>query len=501
MLPEISFAKPAASKKGVAVVLADEKLNLGPAASEYLSTSHGLLDKAAKAASFKGKANAVLDLIAPAGLSCDRLIVIGIGKAEELGENDWMKLGGVAMGAIKTAKATAATVFLEVPGAGVSAEMAATFAAGAKLRAYSFDKYKSKKENDDENGEPKSPVKLVIGVEEAKDAKKAWAATDGVTDGVVLARDLVNEPANVLDTVEFARRAKALDALGVEVEILEEKDMKKLKMDALLGVAQGSVKPPKLVVMKWNGGKKNDKPIAFVGKGVVFDTGGISIKPAGGMEDMKGDMGGAAAVTGLMHAVAARKAKANVIGVIGLVENMPDGNAQRPGDIVTAMSGATIEIINTDAEGRLVLADALWYTQDRFKPKFMINLATLTGAIIIALGNHHAGVFSNDDELVENLSKAGKATEENVWRLPLSKDYDKLIDTPNADMKNTGGRAAGSITAAQFLQRFVNDVPWVHIDVAGTAMSSPKTDISKGWASGFGVRLLDRLIADNYEGK
>ncbi|MXN64467.1 leucyl aminopeptidase [Stappia sp. GBMRC 2046] len=501
MLPDISFAKPAAPKKGVAVVFVDEKLNLGPAAGEFLSAADGLLDKAAKAASFKGKANAVLDLIAPAGLSCDRLIVIGLGKPDELGESEWMKLGGIAMGAIKSAKATAATVFLEVPGTDLSADTAATFAAGAKLRAYTFDKYKSKKTNDDENGEPQSPVKLVVGVDNAKDAKKLWAAADGVTDGVVLARDLVNEPANVLDTVEFAKRAKALEALGVEIEILEEKDMKKLKMDALLGVAQGSVKPPKLVIMKWNGGKKHDKPIAFVGKGVVFDTGGISIKPAGSMEDMKGDMGGAAAVTGLMHAVAARKAKANVIGVIGLVENMPDGNAQRPGDIVTAMSGATIEIINTDAEGRLVLADALWYTQERFKPRFMINLATLTGAIIIALGNHHAGVFSNDDELVENLARAGKATQENVWRLPLSKDYDKLIDTPNADMKNTGGRAAGSITAAQFLQRFVNDVPWVHIDVAGTAMGSPKTDISKGWASGFGVRLLDRLIADYYEGK
>ncbi|NRG18937.1 leucyl aminopeptidase [Rhizobiales bacterium] len=501
MLPDISFANPAAPKKGVAVVFADEKLKLGPVAGEYLAGADGLLEKAAKAASFKGKANAILDLIAPAGLSCDRLIVIGLGKPGELGESEWMKLGGVAMGAIKSTKATAATVLLELPDAGLAPEMATSFAAGAKLRAYTFDKYKSKKTNDDENGEPTSPVKLAIGVENARDARKLWTAGDGVTDGVILARDLVNEPANVLDTVEFAKRAKALEALGVEVEILEEKDMKKLKMNALLGVAQGSVKPPKLVIMKWNGGKKNDKPIAFIGKGVVFDTGGISIKPAGGMEDMKGDMGGAAAVTGLMHALAARKAKANVIGVIGLVENMPDANAQRPGDIVTAMSGATIEIINTDAEGRLVLADALWYTQDRFKPRFMINLATLTGAIIVALGNHHAGIFSNDDELAENLAKAGKATEENVWRLPLSKDYDKLIDTPNADMKNTGGRAAGSITAAQFLQRFVNDVPWVHIDVAGTAMGSPKTEISKGWASGFGVRLLDRLVAENYEGK
>ncbi len=321
-----------------------------------------------------------------------------------------------------------------------------------------------------------------------------------MSDGTLLARDLVNEPANVLTTVEFANRASELSKLGVEIEILDEKAMKKLKMNALLGVAQGSESPPRMVIMRWNGGKKDAAPLAFIGKGVVFDTGGISIKPAASMEDMKGDMGGAAAVTGLMHALAARKAKVNAIGVIGLVENMPDGKAQRPGDIVTAMSGATIEIINTDAEGRLVLADALWYTQERFKPAFMINLATLTGAIIIALGSTHAGIFSNNDELAARLAEAGLATDEKVWRLPLSKDYDKLIDTPNADMKNTGGRSAGSITAAQFLQRFVNDVPWVHIDVAGTAMGSPKTDVSKGWASGFGVRLLDRLVRDHYEG-
>ena len=251
--------------------------------------------------------------------------------------------------------------------------------------------------------------------------------------------------------------------------------------------------------MKWNGGKAKDQPLAFIGKGVVFDTGGISIKPAAGMEDMKGDMGGAAAVTGLMHALAARKAKANVIGIIGLVENMPDGNAQRPGDIVTSMSGQTIEVINTDAEGRLVLADALWYCQDRFKPKFMINLATLTGAIMIALGQSHAGLFSNNDELSANLTRAGLDTDERVWRMPMGPDYDKLIDSKFADMKNIGGRFGGSITAAQFLQRFVNDVPWAHLDIAGTAMGSPKNEYSQSWGSGYGVRLLDRLVANNYE--
>ena len=295
---------------------------------------------------------------------------------------------------------------------------------------------------------------MVFGADDLSGTRKEWQRLSGVSDGVLLARQLVNEPANVLDPVEFAKRAQALKSLGVQVQVLGEPEMKKLGMDALLGVSLGSVKPPRMAIMQWNGGKKGDKPVAFVGKGVVFDTGGISIKPAGGMEDMKGDMGGAAAVTGLMHSLASRKAKANVVGIIGLVENMPDGKAQRPGDIVTSMSGQTIEIINTDAEGRLVLADALWYCQKRFKPKFMINLATLTGAILVALGNHHAGVFSNNDELAENLFKAGQSTDEKVWRLPLGEEYDKLIDSKNADMKNTGGRYAGSITAGQFLQRF-----------------------------------------------
>jgi leucyl aminopeptidase len=252
--------------------------------------------------------------------------------------------------------------------------------------------------------------------------------------------------------------------------------------------------------MRWNGGKTGTPPVAFIGKGVCFDTGGISIKPAGGMEDMKGDMAGAACVVGLMHALAARKANANVIGAIGVVENMPDGKAQRPGDIVKSMSGQTIEIINTDAEGRLVLADVLHYVNTRFKPKFMVNLATLTGAILVALGQEYAGLFSNDDELSERLSKAGEATGERVWRMPLGPEYDKLIDSKFADVKNTGGRNAGSITAAQFLQRFVGKTAWAHLDIAGTGMGSPQTDINKSWGSGFGVRLLDRLVADHYEG-
>jgi leucyl aminopeptidase len=311
----------------------------------------------------------------------------------------------------------------------------------------------------------------------------------------------VNEPPNVLYPEEFARRASQLRKVGVDVQVLDTKAMTKLGMGALLGVAQGSARPGRAVIMRWNGGKKADQPVAFVGKGVCFDTGGISIKGAASMEDMKGDMGGAACVVGLMHALAARKAKVNAVGAIGLVENMPDGNAQRPGDIVTSMSGQTIEIINTDAEGRLVLADVLWYVAKKFKPKFMVDLATLTGAIMVALGTEHAGLFSNNDELCDRLIKAGHETGEKVWRMPLGPEYDKQIDSQFADMKNTGTRHGGSITAAQFLQRFVDGTPWAHLDIAGTAMGAPKTDINQSWGSGYGVRLLERLVADHYEAK
>jgi leucyl aminopeptidase len=303
----------------------------------------------------------------------------------------------------------------------------------------------------------------------------------------------------VLYPVEFARRAAGLSKLGVQVEVLDVPAMKKLGMGALLGVGQGSAHDSRLVVMRWNGGKRGAEPVAFIGKGVCFDSGGVSIKPAQGMEDMKGDMAGAACVVGLIHALAARKAKVNAVGAIGLVENMLDGKAQRPGDIVKTMSGQTIEIINTDAEGRLVLADVLHYVNKRFKPKFMINLATLTGAIIVALGQEYAGLFSNNDKLVDRLVEAGQATGERVWRMPLGPEYDKLIDSKFADMKNTGGRWAGSITAAQLLQRFVGKTPWAHLDIAGTALGSPQTDINKSWSSGWGVRLLDRLVEEHYE--
>jgi leucyl aminopeptidase len=378
----------------------------------------------------------------------------------------------------------------------MDADGVAELALGARLRAYTFDRYKTKRKE----GEAKPAVfRLTIGSSDPGAARQAFKSREAVANGVVLARDLVNEPANVLFPDEFARRAGALKKVGVGVTVFDVPAMKRLGMNALVAVGQGSVHDSRMVVMRWNGAGRDKKPVAFIGKGVCFDTGGISIKPAQGMEDMKGDMAGAACVVGLMQALAARKAKVNAVGVIGLVENMPDGKAQRPGDIVTTMSGQTIEIINTDAEGRLVLADLLHFVGTRFKPQFMIDLATLTGAIIVALGQEYAGMFSNDEKLVERLTNAGEAIGERVWRMPLGPEYDKLIDSKFADMKNTGGRYGGSITAAQLLQRFVGKTPWAHLDIAGTALGSPQTDTNKSWSSGWGVRLLDHLVSEYYE--
>jgi len=316
---------------------------------------------------------------------------------------------------------------------------------------------------------------------------------------VFFTRDLVNEPANILTTTDFADRLIEMKKLGLKVSVLEEADMEKLGMHSLLGVGQGSTSPSKIVIMEWNGGGK-EKPFAFVGKGVVFDTGGISLKPAGGMEDMTMDMGGAGVVAGVMKTLALRKAKANVVGLVGLVENMPDALAQRPGDVVKSMKGDTIEVINTDAEGRLVLADVLWYAQKTYEPTGIIDLATLTGAIIIGLGHENAGVFSNNDKLAKNMLKAAEAEEEGAWRMPLGKAYDKLIESRIADIKNVGGRAAGSITAAQFLQRFVEPkTPWIHLDIAGVASVKSETDFAPKGATGWGVRALNRLISDKYE--
>jgi len=419
-----------------------------------------------------------------------------VGKAGKLKAQDLVKLGGAAMGKVPS-RAEEVAIFAEFAGGALKPDQAAEIALGTQLRAYAFDRYKTKRREGEEA--PAKP-QITLAVSNAAAAKKAWDSYSGpVADGVIMARDLINEPANVLFPEEFARRTAVLKKLGISVEVLDVAAMKKLGMNALLGVGQGSRKDSRVVIMRWNGGKKNDAPVAFIGKGVTFDTGGISIKPAAGMEDMKGDMAGAACVVGLMHALAARKAKVNAVGAIGVVENMPDGNAQRPGDIVKTMNGQTIEIINTDAEGRLVLADVLHYVNTRHKPRFMIDLATLTGAIIVALGQEYAGMFGNDDRLCDRLIKAGQVTMERVWRMPLGPEYDKQIDSKFADMKNTGGRFGGSITAAQLLARFVDKTPWVHLDIAGTALGSPQNDINKSWSSGWGVRLLNQLVADHYE--
>jgi leucyl aminopeptidase len=495
---KVGFVPFSAAARGVLVVFCNDALRFGPAATRALGAAAATVRRAAAVNRFKGKNGAVLDILAPEGLRAARLIVIGAGKAAELKDSDLTKLGGKA--ATKIGAGTEAmTILAELPTGALKPAQAAALATGVRLRLYRFDRYKTKKKDDD-NGAPLR-VQVSVAVADVAAARRAFAPENCVVEGVLMARELVNEPPNVLYPAEFARRATQLRKLGVRVDVLDVKAMAKEKMGALLGVSQGSAHDGRTVIMRWNGGKAGEPPIAFVGKGVCFDTGGISIKPSASMEDMKGDMGGAACVVGLMHALAARKARVNVVGAIGLVENMPDGNAQRPGDIVTSMSGQTIEIINTDAEGRLVLADVLWYVGKKFKPKFMIDLATLTGAILVALGTEYAGMFANDDRLAERLAAAGQETGERVWRMPLGPEYDKQIDSQFADMKNTGGRNGGSITAAQFLQRFVDDTPWAHLDIAGTAMGVPASDLNRSWGSGYGVRLLNRLVADHYEAK
>ena len=493
---KVGFVPLSTAARGILVVFCDDALKIGAASRKALGPAADLIKRAAATSRFKGKSGATLDLLEPQGIKIQRLIVIGAGKTSELKERDFLKFGGTLAGKLHGGSETV-TVMAELPDGAMRSEQIAAIATGVRLRAYKFDRYKTKKK--DEEGALGADIALAV--DDVAAARKAFATDLSLVDGVNLARDLVNEPPNVLYPEEFARRAAQLRKLGVEVEILNVKAMTRLGMGALLGVAQGSVRPGRTVIMRWNGGKRREPPVGFVGKGVCFDTGGISIKGAANMEEMKGDMGGAACVVGLMHVLAARKAKVNAVGAIGLVENMPDGNAQRPGDIVTSMSGQTIEIINTDAEGRLVLADVLWYVARKLKPKFIVDLATLTGAIVVSLGNEHAGLFSNNDELADRLIKAGLETGEKVWRMPLSPEYDKLIDSQFADVKNTGGRYGGSITAAQFLQRFVDNVPWAHLDIAGTAMGSPKNEINQSWGTGFGVRLLDRLVANHYEAK
>jgi leucyl aminopeptidase len=473
------------------IYAAEDASPAGAAAAIWAATGLDWAQTAA-AGAFKGKQGQALDVMSAAGR---RLLVLGSGKpAADAPLNGWTDRGGSLMAKLAASRIDTVSIIIDEPGATPAA--IGELAAGLRLRHYRFDKYKSARPDD----AAPAALTLTLHVPDPAAAEAAIADRGATVDGTLLARELVNEPANILGPVEFAARAAELSDLGVDVESLEPEALEKLGMRSLLCVAQGSDRPARLVVMHWRGGDVGTAPLAFVGKGVVFDTGGISIKPAASMEDMKGDMGGAAAVTGLMLALAARKAPVNAVGVIGLVENMPSGSATRPGDIVKAMSGTTIEVINTDAEGRLVLADALWYTQDRFKPRFMINLATLTGAIIVALGHEHAGLFSNNDELSIQLLNAGLAANEKLWRMPLAPAYDKLIESKFADIRNSTGRAAGSVTAAQFLQRFVNDVPWAHLDIAGTAFGAGSSEVNASWAPGFGVALLDRLVRDYYQG-
>jgi leucyl aminopeptidase len=495
---KLNFAKPQLPSGGTIVVGVLEENRLTPSAQQLDRQTKGAIARALGLGRFKGRPDEQLAILAPQGLEAARILLIGLGKSDSLDALSLQSIGGRIVAALNSAGEHTGLVAVDgVAGARLSAdEMAANIALGARLRGYRFDKYRTR-----EKPEQKPTLKrLTFTLENPNGARKAYEPLEKVAAGVYLTRELVSEPANVIHPESLAARAKKLSELGVHVEVLGERQMKKLGMGALLGVGQGSARESQLVVMQWRGAKDSkEKPIAFVGKGVTFDTGGISIKPAQGMEEMKWDMAGAGTVIGLMHALAARRAKVNAVGIAGLVENMPSGNAQRPGDIVTSMSGQTIEVINTDAEGRLVLADALWYCQQRFKPLALVDLATLTGAIIVSLGHVHAGLFSNNDELAERLAAAGKATGELLWRMPLGEAYDKQINSDAADMKNIGGRNAGSITAAQFLQRFIKETPWAHLDIAGMAWADKDAPTVPKGATGFGVRLLDRLVADNYE--
>ena len=475
-----------AEVEGRVAVFISESGKLDQTARRVNRLTKGALERAAESDAFnKLKTGGALELGFPAGMAAKAVQLVKLDRKPDV--LSARKAGA----AIAKAKGKDSVLVL-----GGNIAQPAEIALGVALRAYEFDVHKSS--DDDEDDAAPGAVRFMVSKPE--EAAKAAGPLAAVSEGVFFTRDLVNEPANVLTTDDFAARLAAMQELGLDVEILEEEQLEELGMRTLLAVGQGSRSPSKVVVMQWNGGEKDAAPFALIGKGVVFDTGGISLKPAGGMEDMTMDMGGAGVVSGVMRTLALRKAKANVVGLVGLVENMPDGNAQRPGDVVKSMKGDTVEVINTDAEGRLVLADVLWYAQERFKPSGMVDLATLTGAIIIGLGHEKAGVFSNDDALCEGFMKAAAAEGEGAWRMPLDPAYDKLLKSRIADMKNVGGRGAGSITAAQFLQRFVqDDMPWIHLDIAGVASVSSETSYAPKGATGWGVMALDRLIRDSFE--
>lgn len=497
----ILFSSATLPSSGTLVVTVAADRQLGPSAEEVNRATGGMLTRAMTASRFTGKKEETLAVLAPSGVAVDRILLLGLGKPDLIDELSLQQAGGAASAALDRSGAVQAAVLAELPaGAPVTPTAAAAcIGYGALLRSYRFDRYKT---TDKPEQKPSLKEFTVLTADADAARRRFQDQFEPVAEAVTLTRDLVSEPANVMTPLALAERAWSLAALGVKVEVLDRTRLESLGMRALLGVAQGSANPPCVVVMSWLGDPKGEReaPLAVVGKGVTFDTGGISIKPAGGMEDMKWDMAGAATVIGLMHALARRRARFNVVGVVGLVENMPSATAQRPGDIVRSLSGLTIEVINTDAEGRLVLADVLWYTQDRFKPRSMIDLATLTGAVIVALGHENAGLFANDDELAEGLTRAGQAVGERLWRLPMAEAYEKDLSSDAADLKNVGSsRDAGSILGAQFLQRFVNNVPWAHLDIAGVAWLKKDTALAPKGSTGFGVRLLDRLIADLYE--
>ncbi|MBC2666615.1 leucyl aminopeptidase [Novosphingobium flavum] len=479
-----------------AAVPADSRLVAALVAQDALPAAlEPVLAAAARAQRFAGKVGQVFDHFAERGGKAVRVALAGIGEPGE-GRGAALEKAGAALTA-KYLTSGETSLVLDLTGSGLGAGEAASVLLGARLRGWRLDTYRTKLKDEQK---PSLTEIVVVGAPDGAEA--AWAAEAAVATGVEFTRELVTEPANVIYPESFVARCRArYEGTGLEVRVLDESEMTALGMGALLGVAQGSVRPPRLLAVVWNGGAAGVKPTAFVGKGVTFDTGGISIKPAAGMEDMKWDMGGAGAVAGTMLALALRGAKANVVGICGLVENMPDGNAQRPGDVVTTMNGQTVEVINTDAEGRLVLCDALTFVQQEYQPAAIVDLATLTGAIIISLGHEYAGMFAGDDDLAAKLDAAGKVSGDKLWRMPLGPSYDKLIDSPIADIKNVGPRYGGSITAAQFLQRFIDKgTPWAHLDIAGTVWTDkPGPTWDKG-ASGFGVRLLDRYVRDVLEG-
>ncbi len=471
-----------AEAEGRVAVIIPSDGKMSPAVRRANRLTRGAVARLVESPRFeKVKTGDVISLAWPSGMAAEALDIVILPRRPDAAE---ARKAGAAL-----AKLASGKDMLLMAGNQVRTD---DIAMGIALRSYDFDAHKTKES--DETGT------VTISHQKAEEVEAAFAPQYAVADGVRMTRDLTNEPANVLTTTEFADRLAEMNELGLEVEVLEEDKLAELGMRTLLSVGQGSVSPSKVVVMQWNGGDKDDAPLALVGKGVVFDTGGISLKPAGGMEDMTMDMGGAGVVAGTMRALAKRKAKANVVGLVGLVENMPSGNATRPGDVVKSMKGDTVEIINTDAEGRLVLCDVMWYAQERFKPVGMVDLATLTGAIIIGLGHENAGVFSNNDTFCEAFLKSAKAEDEGAWRMPLGEAYDKQLKSRIADMKNVGGRPAGSITAAQFLQRFVKEeTPWIHLDIAGVASVSSETSYAPKGATGWGVRALSRLVQDHFE--